>query len=58
MKLMENWCKLKSMTGLRVEMSLNPYILKKNYSQNMTLILIKVKQSLYTPWRRLGGEEV
>jgi hypothetical protein len=22
------------------------------------ILLIKVKQSLYTPWRRLGGEEV
>jgi hypothetical protein len=22
------------------------------------LILVKVKQSRYTPWRRLGGEEV
>jgi hypothetical protein len=22
------------------------------------IIIIKVKQSLYTPWRRLGGEEV
>jgi hypothetical protein len=25
---------------------------------NMTVKVKKVKQSLYTPWRRLGGEEV
>jgi hypothetical protein len=28
------------------------------YEAMFILIKVKVKQSLYTPWRRLGGEEV
>jgi hypothetical protein len=30
----------------------------KSFRSNFRKMEIKVKQSLYTPWRRLGGEEV
>jgi hypothetical protein len=29
-----------------------------SHSMLLSWLLIKVKQSLYTPWRRLGGEEL
>jgi hypothetical protein len=26
--------------------------------RRMEAVILKIKQSLYTPWRRLGGEEI
>jgi hypothetical protein len=28
------------------------------FLSEVVVVVVKVKQSLYTPWRRLGGEEV
>jgi hypothetical protein len=43
-------------TNIIVEVTCNCYIMLLRCMA--ILLLIKVKQSLYTPWRRLRGEEV